>query len=164
MSKSRLQLEQCFPVVLEIIAKNNTCEVPSGSAEPLQQFKYELRKHPEKWSYFLQMHLQFEWTPESDSYYERITTIWNGFFCMPDDTTEAEVNAYLPVMGIANMLGIARGQIAQITGTFLGGAFYFPLLDMNDLLAEGISKEAIDTMEVASAGEETHPIDLAPGE
>ena len=40
MNKSLLQVENCFPVVMEIIAKNNHFDEPHGDAEPNLTFSY----------------------------------------------------------------------------------------------------------------------------
>ena len=169
MAKSRLLLEHCVPSVLEIHGKNNPCDPTLGEAEPTIEFDYELLKNPDEWSYFLQIKLTCVWEESSDSFYEHISAVWNGFFRMPEDTTEEEIVNYFPVVAISNILGIMRGQIAQATGTFIGGAYYLPLFNINTLLAEKHARDNMPSIEheiekVESPEEDNHAPDLAQGE
>ena len=135
MSNSLLQLERCFPAALEIVSKVNTCAEPTGSSAPSISFSYNLMKHPDEQRYFLRVNVSCDWEPASDAYYLRIATEWHGFFKLPDDTPDDEIAKYVPALCIANVIGIARGQIALNTGSFLGGAFYLPLLNVYELIA-----------------------------
>ncbi len=59
-----------------------------------------------------------------------------GLFSLPNDTPEEDVQALVPLNGLAILYGIARGMVAQATGPTLHGALWLPAVSFVDLIGE----------------------------
>lgn len=80
--------------------------------------------------YLVQYRLGIAWAGKAPSRFDKIDIGLDGFFSFPEGTDRAIVSTYVPLLCLTNLHGIARGVIAQITGTCDGGPYFVPLLDM----------------------------------
>jgi len=59
-----------------------------------------------------------------------------GQFSLPEGTPEEVVKNYIPLLCVTNLLGLARGHLAQITSLCAGGPYILPLLNVGGIVEE----------------------------
>ncbi len=83
------------------------------------------------------LNLQFKLLPvdrENPAGYEISADIL-GFFTLPDSEKKAEQLGSLVYNGLLILYGILRGEIAAFTGSFPGGKFLLPTVDMRNVIS-----------------------------
>lgn len=148
---SILQLEQCYirglSIETDAAAVDHLFEKTqqeSASNEIPYKLKLDerLRSAPSGSKFWLTLSIELKWPDDAFNYYKRIFVELDGVFRLPDETSEDDVAKYVPLLVRTNLLGIARGVVAQATGMFPGGPYCIPFLNMKQVDASIESETA----------------------
>jgi len=146
-SHALLQLEAVELTTLRVETREGEAgadgEAPAakGAAEARLTVSFDVRKHVKELRFMVPLTVDVNWAKDASAGYRRIQVGLKGIFSLPDGTPDEVVAKYVPVLCVANLLGIARGIVAQTTGLCGEAPLLLPLLDANTIVAESARKE-----------------------
>ena len=163
MLNSLMSLNDCF--VKSLTIETNAIVRPEKSVD-LQPVNANiavqhaiLRNDQQPNHFLLRLGITVTWDEECPTTYKKIAIELQGFFSFPEGTTEEDIKQYVPLLCLNNMFGIARGIIAQATGNCAEGAFYLPLINMNEILQNAVANAAETVSAPEQALEESAKVD-----
>ena len=117
------------PTAMDAVAEG---KLPAGeSDEVIFSFTPDIRRHMKEPAFWITLEMTAKWPKKKPSRFDNISVCVQGFFSFPPDTSEATIRQYVPILCLTNLIGIARGLVAQATAFCPGGAFIIPLIDAN---------------------------------
>ena len=132
---------------------------PSGyetRSEPSMTFT--MFKNPDAQEFRIAMRLKIEWGDDVPSPLRRINVAIAGEFGFDSEVSEETIKTYIPVLGIANLVGVARGVVASATALFPRGPFLIPLFNVNDLIENFLNKLEAEAAQKAPVLPETSDV------
>ena len=149
ITKSLLQLERCLLTRLHIETRECPNLGPGIEVSENLDIQFTVRPHKTEPKFLIAMTLTVTWPPDIPSCYERLEITLESVFAFPVGTSEDEIRQYVPVLCLSNLLGIARGMIAQSTSLCPGGSYLLSLVNMQELLKKHAEREQV-AVEVSS--------------
>jgi preprotein translocase subunit SecB len=132
MSDLKLQLDEFFITRLNVewLSPPKSQQVPTDF-----QFTYDVARHKTDLEKFrLVFYLHTAPSEGKARYGYVIDCAIAGLFSFVDRPPEKEMQTLIRINGCTILYGILRGQIALITGSFLGGKFNLPTVMMQDVV------------------------------
>lgn len=156
MSDLKLQLDEFFITRLSVewISAPESQEVSTDV-----RFTYDVARHKKNLNKF-RLIFYMHTAPSEDKarYGYVLDCAIAGLFSFADGLSEKEMQALIRINGCTILYGILRGQIALITGSFLGGKFNLPTIMMQDVV------NSVEAEKAASRSAKTPaPSSKAPG-
>ena len=108
--------------------------------KPKLDIDFSILKIDNEWRFKIPFHFTLKWAKECNYPYAHIKISMNSEFVFPPKTTEEEVKRFVPYVCLANLWGIARGIILQLTGVFPGGTILLPTINMVDAVTHAKRK------------------------
>jgi preprotein translocase subunit SecB len=108
-------------------------------------------------SFWVTLQVDVSWPNAEKSPYESLSIALDGFFSFPDKTSEEDVRKYVPTLCLVNLYGAARGILLQATGAFPHGPFHLPLVDMNKVVRQCISKRRAPSQDASARKKKSAP-------
>ncbi len=159
ITKSLLQLERCQ--LSELHIKTRECQNIEPGTEITEHLdiQFTVRPHKTEPKFLIPFTLAVTWPQDNPSCYETIEIKLDSVFSFPPGTSDEEMRQYVPVLCLSNLLGVARGMIAQSTSLCSGGAYLVSLVNMQELLKKHAEREqtAIESPPVVQAIEPSPP-------
>lgn len=150
---SLMQLEKCNLLALEVRYNPDAPVSPERSERAAKQesianltFTSEIRSHQSGLLFRVTLGIEASWPEEPEARFEKISATIDGVFSFPEGTEQDEIKTYVPVLCLTNLYGVARGIISQATGACPGGAYYLPLVNMNEV-ARRLGEEPVKTQQ-----------------
>jgi hypothetical protein len=138
---SNMQLKSFYLYQLEISSNKDFKEGLEINFKPQLSIKFNVKKHKNVWLFTIPFRFDIKWDKEFNYHYDSISMSMNSEFFFPEETTEEEVRKFVPYVCLANLWGIARGLLLQITGAFPGGTVLLPTINMVEAIKEALEKK-----------------------
>lgn len=137
---SKMQLKTFWLENL-VIASNKGFQQSSKTVfKPHMEIHFTVQKFDDEWRFRIPFSFTLTWDKECNYQYDHISLEMNSEFVFTSETTEDEVRKFVPHVCLANLWGVARGLIMQVTGVFPGGIILLPTVNMVEVVKDALAK------------------------